>query len=128
MEACSGEVDEISEYLYFNNKVNISRNVAHHDDDIILGLWVPVHADDLHPGAHAPGEGEGVVLLEDRVEGALDGGGLLGGVARHLHPEVGVCLVQHPVSVGKVLGFENGGEGLNGTELCRKWVKIEEQI
>ena len=78
------------------------------DDHIIPGQGVPVHADDLHPGAHAPGEHEGVVLLEDGVEGAPNGGGLLGGVAGDLDPEVGVRLVQQPVSVRKVLG--NGGD------------------
>ena len=76
---------------------------AHLDDNIVLGKRIPVHTDDLHPGAHAPGENEGVVLCEDRVEGVLDGGSLLGGVANHLDPEVRVRLAQYAVSVGKVL-------------------------
>ena len=84
----------------FNTCVN---EVAYLDDNIILGQRIPVHADDLHPGAHAPGEHKGIVLLEDRVECAPDSGSLLGGVASHFDPEVGVRLVQHPVSVGKVL-------------------------
>ena len=83
--------------------------MAHLDNQIVPGQGVPVHghAGDLHPGAHAPSEHEGVVLLEDGVEGAPDGGGLLGGVAGDLDSEVGVRLVQQPVSVRKVLG--NGG-------------------
>ena len=77
--------------------------MAHHDNDIILGLWVPVHADDLHPGAHASGEDEGVVLLEHGVERSLDGGGLLGGVADNPDPQVGVVCVEPPVGIRKVL-------------------------
>ena len=77
--------------------------MAHLDDNIIFGEGIPVHADDLHPGAHAPIEHKGVVLLEDGVEGAHDGGSLLGGVANYLDPEVGVRLVQHAIGVGKIL-------------------------
>ena len=78
--------------------------MAHLNDDIILGQGIPVHADHLHPGSHTPVEDKGVVCLEDGVEGVHNGGSLLGRVASYLDPEVRVCLVQHLVSVGKVLG------------------------
>ena len=79
---------------------------THPDKEVVRADRVPVHGGQLHHRAHPTLEDEGVVLLIDGVELAVDGGGLVLFLAGHLHPDVGVSNIPEAVTIWKVLEEE----------------------